>query len=704
MSQETNEQSQENSSTAPAKKSPSFMRRVLRYFVMLSILATIGLLCLPWIASSVISQDTAEDWISDQIPGEIQIGNASIGWQSPVMLNDVSYSDEQGKKLVDVKAVTSNQSLWDLFRRPNRPIELEFEGMNASFVVPRLQKRDTTGERIDINIVLDKILKHELPQMKRDVVVTLIKSRLELTDPEGNLLTRWSPVSGKFQSKAGASPEATIEIIAPVASLSQNFESELASSDKLKINAKLVHSQSSKPTTPERFTFELVSSQQPLTMLQPLLETGFPDLLLLEPVSGEFSGIVERVGQQELMLKLETQAVDTSGGTGQQVSLTDLPLQINLHAGYSREEDRIEVENFYVQLDDSSVEIKGDVTDVSGKQVVNATGKLKSPAEGLSNLLPEELKKNVEFKEIQMSDIAMKGPLRPDPAKPFNFVFELSTTVSWTEATAYGLQSRNGKVKLSMLGDQINMTPISLPINNGRILKLPTLDLSTQPLSVEFEKGLTLDRINLTEQICSDWLRFVSPLLSDATRPSGTFSVLPEAGKFQLENMQEADLAGKINIHRAQVRPGPLTDELLDMVSAIRILQERNRNDLLFMEMSNQTIEYRVVDGRVHHAGFQFNVGDFTFDSRGSVGFDETLDIVITMAFPRDIAERGPILQSITSQPLEFHLTGTMKDPKIKGEELKEMGKRIGIQAAEGLLQKILENRERRGPKRKRNR
>lgn len=688
------------------KKSPSFLGRVIRYFIAMAVVAGIGLMCLPWIASSVICQDTAEGWISDQIPGDIKIGNASIGWQSPVMLNDVSYTDKQGQELVNVKAVTSNQSLWDFFRKPRRAIELEFEGMNASFVVPRLKKRDTTGERIDINIVLQKILKQKIPKMNRDMTISVIQSRLELTDPEGNLLVRWSPVSGTFKSKTGSNPEQSLQVTAPVASLSQNFVSEPASEDKLTIQAKLARPQNAKTKEHERFTFDIKSTQQPLTMLNPLLENYLADLLPLDPVTGQFSGMVERVSHSDLLVKLETQSVDYRENPTGTSAEADLPLKVNLDAKYSREQDLITVEQLYAQLDDSSVEVQGTVSDVSGKQVVDATGKFKSPAEGLSDLLPEELKEKVQFQDIQMSDLSMKGPLRPDPAKPFNFVFELSTTVSWTEATAYGLQSRDGKVRLTMMGNELKMTPLSLPINDGRVLKLPTLDLGTKPISVSFEKGLTLDRINLTEQICNEWLRFVSPLLSDATRPSGTFSLVTEAGKFQLKHIHEADLSGQINIHRAQVRPGPLADEILDMVAAIRLIKDRGRNsnEFLFMEMNNQTIEYQVVDGRVYHKGFRFNVGEFTFDSYGSVGFDETLDLYVTMEFPRDIAERGPILQSITSQPLEFHVTGTMKDPTVKGEELKEMGKRIGIQAAEGLLQKILENRQQRGPKRKRNR
>lgn len=703
---ENNQTSNEESLSSTEKAAPSTLRRFTKYLMGVGVVLLIAILSLPWFAATLLCETTAETWISDKLNGNIKIGDASVGWQSPIMLNDVTYSDEAGKELVNVKAVTSNQSLWDLIRRPQRPIELELEGIRASLTVPHLKPRDTTGETIDLNIVINEIMKHQISRAERDMKVTVVDSQLELTNPAGQSLIKWQPVTATYQAKAGTNPTQTLEVDAPIARVTSQANQKQVPQQGMKIAASWKGSTSSNSISKESLNLKVTCTEQPLTMLQPLLESQFPEMLPTEPMTGELTGLVERIGQEQLLLKFNTVSTEYRSESQQPSSAMTLPLRLDAEASYSREEDEIQVSQLFAQIDETSLTAQGKVTEISGKQVVDATATFKSPAETISDLLPEELKQNVTFDNIQMSELSMKGPLRPDPAKPFHFVFELSTNVSWANATAYGLHSQNGKVKLLLRGQELELIPVSLPINNGHVRKLPKLNLATKPMTVTVEKGVMLDRINLTEQLCSDWLQYVSPLLSDATRPSGTFSLIPEAATFQLGKIAEANLSGKMHIHQAQVRSGPLTSELLNLVAATNLIKNQrfNPDDLLLMRLNEQTIDYQLVDGRVYHDGFHFNVADFVFSSNGSVGLDETLDVLVTMNFPDDIQNKGPILQSITSQPLQFHITGTLDKPKIKGEELKEMGKRIGIQAAEGLLQKILENRARKGPKKRRDR
>ena len=121
----------------PTKKAATgFWGWVRRFTSFALFLLILGILIAPWIAARLISGEATEQWISAQIPGDLKIGGASMGWQSPIMLNDVSLSDESGKEILQVSAVTSNQSFWDLFRSPSGPIELEFEGLSAEITVP----------------------------------------------------------------------------------------------------------------------------------------------------------------------------------------------------------------------------------------------------------------------------------------------------------------------------------------------------------------------------------------------------------------------------------------------------------------------------------------------------------------------------------------------------------------------------------------
>jgi len=119
------------------------------------------------------------------------------------------------------------------------------------------------------------------------------------------------------------------------------------------------------------------------------------------------------------------------------------------------------------------------------------------------------------------------------------------------------------------------------------------------------------------------------------------------------------------------------------------------------MRLQEQSVQYQVVNGRVYHAGFQFNIGNLAFASNGSVGFDDTLDIVVSMAFPDNLVNRGPILGALKNETLDFRITGTINKPVIDRSSLKNIGKRIGINAAGGLLEQFLDRRKK---KRERNR
>lgn len=667
-------------------------------------LAIVGFLSLPYLASRLLSNGTAEAWISGQMPGNVEIGDAAIGWHAPVMLNDVSYRDDSGQKLVQIRAITSNHSLWDIFRRPKHPVTLEFEGMQASLAVNSLKLPKLEGQKPDLNKVMQKVLQFTPPQLNRDIKVSIIDSGLKLTSKDGQILNQWHPITASFESKSGANAGQSLKIIAPVSSGSENpvamSASEVSQMPGITVEADLAQTSAKSPQT--QLTMTVNYREQPLEALQLAAAELLPDLPQLEPMTGSFSGQLSQTKNQQAALQLQTSTEKLPTGSEQSP-----PLSMEVDLAFSKPDDRIDVRKLFAQLDETSIDLNGEVTEVSGKQVVNATGAFKSPAEGLTDLLPEELKKNVEFKDIQMSEVSIKGPLRPDPNKPFNFVFEVSTNVSWSEATAYGIQSQNGKVTLMMSGNKLTLTPVNLPVSGGHIRKLPSLDLSTKPLTVSVEKGLTLDKLSLTEEICRNWLRYISPFLADATRPSGTFSLIANAGTFQLEKMNEADLSGKLMIHKGQVRPGPLADEILDMVAAVQLIKPRPANeptDILFMKMEEHAVEYQIVDGRVYHAGFTFQVGDFNFSSNGSVGLDESLDIVLSMAFPDELAERGPILNALKDETLDFHITGTIGQPKVEAAQLKDVGKRIGIKAAEGLLQKILERRQNRTPRQRRDR
>lgn len=648
------------------------------------------MLLLPWLLSYVLHQEAGEKWISGQFDGQVTIGDASLGWSSPVLLNDVTYTNQRGETIANVKAVTSNQSLWDLLQRPKRPIDLEFEGLNATFIVPRVEPKKVELDKLDVNVVLERMFQPQVPRIERDVTVRVVQSQLDLKDASGKLLASWQPVSGTYTSKKGSRFEQTVVVDAPVSGKSISSENQKSSAGQLTLNG--LWSAALERDGHETFEVNIECDQQPMNALQPLLEASLPAAFPMRAATGKVVGTLERVGKEELTLKLDTQFVDITGG-----EMLTGPINFDVDAEYSKSKNQIDIDHLFVQLGDAEVEAQGTIEDVSGRQVVGATGNLKSPTDGLKALIPEEVKQNVQFQDLVVSETTFKGPLRPDPKQPFKLEFELSTIISWKNAIAYGLNSENGKVRIALQGQDLLLTPLNVPVSGGHVRQLPKLNLATSPPTLSVEQGLVLERVALTENVCRDWLQYVSPVLSRATRPSGSLSLQTAGGAFQLEKMNEANLSGELKIHKGQVKPGPMIDDIVTMVTSLPILNgQGGAGDTILLKMDEQSVDYQVVEGRVYHAGFRFNVGTLNFSSSGSVGLDETLDVVVSMEFPEKLVNRGPVLQSLKDETLDFHLTGTLEEPIIDSQSFKDFGKRVGLKAAAGLLEQILNRRRER--------
>lgn len=680
--------------TSPPRKS-SVRKWLSRIVSGAFVLLLLGALLLPWLASQMISGAATEEWISGQIPGSVQIGAASMGWQSPIMLNDISLSDDDGKELAQVKAVTSNQTFWDLFRRKTQPIELELEGLSVKVAVPDW-KATGKPQQFDVNQLMDSLLKRPMPNFGREITVRVIKSRFDVTDRAGGLLNSWAPITGEYHGTAGTTSAHSVQLEAPVAQTSQNVSMNQQPVDSLSAAQTTVTANWSKnPMGGDRLDLEINCQNQPLTSLRELISPIAPDSDI-PPVSGSITGSLQRVNQAAATLQVKTELDDLPRD-----GLDESPVDLDIQATYSNATDDLQVHQLYAQVDQVEVEVAGEVTELSARQNVDVQGTIRSPAETFVNLLPKELKESITFTDLQLSELSIKGPLRPDPQQPWNLKFEISTLASWQEANAYGLKSTNGKVRILLSGTDVSLEAVSLPINQGHIRTLPGFDLSTKPPTVVIENMLMLDNIDLTEELCRDWLQYVSPLLSQATATEGTLSLTPEAARFQLDKISESSMAGTLQIHKGRVRPGPLAQELigpLTQAAALNGTRLANANNAVLMSVNDQSIPYVVQDGRVYHDDFNFNIGNLKLTTTGSVGFDRTIDLLVSMPFPENWTNRGPILQALQGESLDFHIVGTLDQPKLNARPLKETGQRIGIKAAEELLNRLIERRRQRRP------
>jgi hypothetical protein len=102
--------------------------------------------------------------------------------------------------------------------------------------------------------------------------------------------------------------------------------------------------------------------------------------------------------------------------------------------------------------------------------------------------------------------------------------------------------------------------------------------------------------------------------------------------------------------------------------------------------MTERAIDIQVVDGRVYHRNLEFLIDDVPVRSQGSVGFDETLALVIDVPIQAKWVGSKPALKPLIGQVLQIPVSGTFDKPRIDERAIGAFLAQAAQTAASGLL------------------
>jgi hypothetical protein len=210
-------------------------------------------------------------------------------------------------------------------------------------------------------------------------------------------------------------------------------------------------------------------------------------------------------------------------------------------------------------------------------------------------------------------------------------------------------------------------------------LTVDNLDLN---FSVEDTKNgmmLTLapvtifDKQKLTPEVGDELLHLIVPTLSDLTGVEGEISLSVDKFRVPLgvpesELEKRAELAGKLQLH--QISVSTKTPLLQALVKVLADMYGKKPSDVVRV-VKNADVRFQARDGRMYHEGLRFGFPDFSSDllitSRGSVGIDKSLDIILVV--PSVLVDTKD-LEIKKAAPVHFRVTGTIDKPIVT--EIKE--------------------------------
>jgi hypothetical protein len=231
-------------------------------------------------------------------------------------------------------------------------------------------------------------------------------------------------------------------------------------------------------------------------------------------------------------------------------------------------------------------------------------------------------------------------------------------------------------LKAELSGGVLRIDPFDFVVSNGHLRLSPQVRLTPDPAEISAAPGVILDHIQLTPAMCQQGLKYVVPVLAEVTQTDGMISMNLEGCRLPLANPSAGDAAGTVTIHSVEVGPGPLMQELTQLLGQLPKAQLAKES----------TIQYRLVDGRIYHKGLQLDFPAFTIRTYGSVGLDDSLAMMVEMPLPTKWLPNNALRDTLQTRSINLPLIGTLSHPRLDPQAVQQAASQFLERATEGLF------------------
>jgi hypothetical protein len=210
----------------------------------------------------------------------------------------------------------------------------------------------------------------------------------------------------------------------------------------------------------------------------------------------------------------------------------------------------------------------------------------------------------------------------------------------------------------------------------------PTISIADVDLQLEIIRDADVRQLTLapqvlireraaTPELCHDLLQWLDPSLAEIVEVDGKVTLSIDSCRIPLdvsdqERLQKMQLSGSIELLNFRaVSSTPLLTGLLEVMSERRTSSAEEAVQLV----RHTRIDFQLDDGRIAHSSTSGGViglpGDTAITSHGSIGLDESLDLVLTV--PAELlAPTQPPSNAVQAETIELKVTGTFAAPVIQ--------------------------------------
>ena len=170
----------------------------------------------------------------------------------------------------------------------------------------------------------------------------------------------------------------------------------------------------------------------------------------------------------------------------------------------------------------------------------------------------------------------------------------------------------------------------------------------------------------LDPNVAQGVLAYIAPILADATRTGGRFSLELDGARLPLGVPEAGTLSGALSMHAVDLGPGPLVSDIL------AILPGRFENPPSVRIADDSRIAFRLAERKVWHDGLEFGVPlpgparRLDVVSRGTVAIDDgALDLKLSLPLPEQLPADRPLLSAMAGKTVSIGVGGALVEPKV---------------------------------------
>ncbi len=337
-------------------------------------------------------------------------------------------------------------------------------------------------------------------------------------------------------------------------------------------------------------------------------------------------------------------------------------------------------------------ELEGEIyIDGTAQQRATANGKYRldwQQAMGMLEIYAPETARDVNLEGICQGEFELKSPV-DGKLEDIEGVLSLN----WDRGEVYEIKLGQAQIKPEISGGIVHLPESIVAAEDGQIILAGQLDLRQQPPQLRItKKQQILDKLPIKSELVQRFMKDASPLLAESAEVEGTVSLIVEDVYVPLDKNSQNEMYGQgnLNLSGMKVHPQGLLKDLLNLLSS-RV------EDKVCLDIG--AINFAVRDGKIHYDDFIVALKDHTqMRFYGSVGFDKTMDMAVSMPLNALLLERLGVKMSqidpryLGETRVDIPILGTVDKPvlglgKVNVDELLKniLRKNIETQAGKAL-------------------